>query len=263
MNSKRTWIEKLGDFISGKGFYLVVLICVAAIALSGYYLVRGLQDEPLDQPVSGSAAIFDQPTADPAPRMTARPSAAPSANPSAQPSAQPSAAPSARPSPTAQPSAQPSTQPDPVLTAPPSNPPTPAALVFTWPVNGTIIADYSVEALAYSETMGDWRTHDGLDLAASLGARVIATADGTISAVYQDDFMGTVVEIDHGNGLFSRYASIAEVPTVKVGDKVKTGTVIGSVGTTAAAESGRPPHLHFAIYQDGDPVDPRGFLPER
>lgn len=36
MNSKRTWIEKLGDFISGKGFYLVVLICVAAIALSGY-----------------------------------------------------------------------------------------------------------------------------------------------------------------------------------------------------------------------------------
>ena len=42
MNNKRTWIEKLGDFISGKGFYLVVLICVAAIALSGYYLVRGV-----------------------------------------------------------------------------------------------------------------------------------------------------------------------------------------------------------------------------
>ena len=60
MNNKRTWIEKLGDFISGKGFYLVVLICVAAIALSGYYLVRGVRDgldETLDQPVSGSAAI--------------------------------------------------------------------------------------------------------------------------------------------------------------------------------------------------------------
>ena len=44
-NHKRSWTEKLGDFISGKGFYLVVLICVAAIALSGYYLVQGLGGE--------------------------------------------------------------------------------------------------------------------------------------------------------------------------------------------------------------------------
>ena len=259
MNSKRTWIEKLGDFISGKGFYLVVLICVAAIALSGYYLVRGLQDEPLDQPVSGSAAIYDHPTASPAPRATAQPSAAPSARPSAAPSARPSAVPSAQPTPTAQPAAQP----DPVLTAPPASQPTPAALVFTWPVNGTIIADYSVEALAYSETMGDWRTHDGLDLAVTLGTRVIATAAGTVLAVYQDDFMGTVVEIDPGKGLVSQYASLAEVPTVKVGDTVETGTVIGSVGTTAAAENGRQPHLHFAMYQDGNPGDPHDYLPAR
>ena len=249
MNSKRTWIEKLGDFISGKGFYLVVLICVAAIALSGYYLVRGLQDETLDQPVSGSAAIYDQPTVNPGPRVTAQPSVRPSAAPSSQPSAAPSA--------------QPTTEPDPVLTAPPSTEPTPAALVFTWPVNGTIIADYSVETLIYSETMGDWRTHDGLDLAVTLGAKVIATANGTVSSVFQDDFMGTVVEIDHGNGLVSQYASLAEVPTVKVGDAVKTGTVIGSVGTTAAAENGRQPHLHFSLYQDGSPVDPHDYLPAR
>ena len=251
MNSKRTWIEKLGDFISGKGFYLVVLICVAAIALSGYYLVRGLQDETLDQPVSGSAEIVERPTVNPGPRVTAQP------RPSAAPSTQPSAAPSAKPAATAQPTAES----DPVLTAPPSAEPTPAALVFTWPVNGTIIADYSVETLAYSETMGDWRTHDGLDLAVTLGTKVIATANGTVSAVYQDDFMGTVVEIDHGNGLTSQYASLAEVPTVKVGDAVKTGTVIGSVGATAAAENGRQPHLHFAMYQNGSPVDPHNYLP--
>ena len=254
MNNKRTWIEKLGDFISGKGFYLVVLICVAAIALSGYYLVRGIwYDETLDQPVSGSAAIYDPPTANPGGRVTAQPSAAPSARPSAQPTAQPTAAPTA----------QPTQEPDPVLTAPPAAQPTPAALVFTWPVNGTVIADYSVEALVYSETMGDWRTHEGLDLAVSLGAKVIATADGTVSAMYQDDFMGTVVEIDHGNGLVSRYANLAEVPAVKVGDGVKTGTVIGSVGATASLESGLPAHLHFAMYQGGSPVDPRDRLPAR
>ena len=249
MNSKRTWIEKLGDFISGKGFYLVVLICVAAIALSGYYLVLGLQDETLDQPVSGSAEIVERPTVNPGPRMTAQPSAAPSARPSAAPSAKP------------EPTAQPAAESDPVLTAPPSAEPAPAALVFTWPVNGTVIAGYSVEALAYSETMGDWRTHDGLDLAVTLGTKVLAAANGAVSAVYQDDFRGTVGEIDHGNGLVSQYASLAEVPTVKVGDAVKTGTVIGSVGTTAAAENGRQPHLHFAMYQDGSPVDPLDYLP--
>lgn len=243
-NSKRTWIEKLGNFISGKGFYLVVLICVAAIALSGYYLVQGVRsgvDETLDQPVSGSAAIMETPSANPAPRMTAQPSAKPSAAPSAVPSTEPAV----------------------LSTVPPSNPPAPAALVFTWPVNGSIIADYSVEALAYSETMGDWRTHEGLDLAAAQGTQVIATADGTVSAVFQDDFMGTTVKIDHGNGLVSQYASLNETPAVAVGDQVKTGTVIGSVGTTAVAENGRLPHLHFAMYQDNNPVDPHDYLPER
>ena len=253
MNNKRTWTEKQGDFISGKGFYLVVLICVAAIALSGYYLVRGAQDDVLDQPASGSAAIREQPTANPSPRMTAQPSAAPSAKPSAKPSAEPSVSVSAEPSA--------------VLTAPPAASaapaPKPAALVFTWPVNGAIIADYSAEALAYNETMGDWRTHDGVDLGASLGTKVIATAAGTVSAIYQDDFMGTVVEIDHGNGLVSQYANLAEVPTVAVGDGVETGTVIGSVGATAAAESGRQAHLHFAMYQNGGPVNPLDHLPEK
>ena len=247
MNNKRTWIEKVGDFISGKGFYLVVLICVAAIALSGYYLVQGVRgglDDTLDQPVSGSAAIT-QPTANPAPRMTAQPSAAPSAKPSPAPSAVPSAQPSA------------------ALTTLPSAEPAPAALVFTWPVNGTIIADYSVEALAYSETMGDWRTHDGLDLAVTLGTQVSAAADGTVSAIFEDNFMGTTVEIDHGNGLVSQYANLAEVPTVAVGDTVKTGSVIGSVGSTAVAENGRQPHLHFAMYQDGNPADPHNYLPQR
>ena len=258
MNSKRTWIEKLGDFISGKGFYLVVLICVAAIALSGYYLVQGVRgglDETADQPVSGSAAIRDTPSAAPTAKPTARPSAAPSPKPSQQAQPSPSAAPSASEEPAA------------ALSAPPSQAPTepsaPAALVFTWPVNGTILAGYSVDALAYSETMGDWRTHDGLDLAVALGAQVYAVADGTVSAIYQDDFMGTTVEIDHGNGLTSVYSNLQEVPTVMVDAKVSTGSVIGSVGATAVAENGRLAHLHFSMYQDGTPVDPGDYLPER
>lgn len=252
MNNKRTWIEKLSDFISGKGFYLVVLICVAAIALSGYYLVQGVRgglDQPLDQPVSGSAAIQDTPSAAPSVKPTAKPTDPPAAG-----SAKITAPPSAAPSPSVQP--QPSQAPAPSMA--------PAPLVFTWPVKGTVIAGFSAEALAYSETMGDWRTHNGVDIAASLGTQVLAAAAGTVSAIYEDDLMGTVVEIDHGQGgLKSQYANLASVPTVQVGDEVSTGTVIGSVGQTAASESGRAAHLHYALLKEGYPVDPADYLPEQ
>ena len=248
MNNKRTWLEKMSDFISGKGFYLVVLICVAAIALSGYYLVQGVRgglDQTLDQPVSGSAAIVE-PSAEPSVRPTVRPSDSPAASSAKITTPPASEAPSA---------SVPSEAPAPSVA--------PAPLVFTWPVKGAIIAGYSAEALAYNETMGDWRTHNGLDIASEQGTQVLAAAAGTVTALYEDDLMGTMVEIDHGQGLVSQYANLAAVPTVKVGDAVATGTVIGSVGQTAAAESGRASHLHYALLKDGYPMDPADYLPEQ
>jgi len=253
MNHKRTWIEKFSDFVSGKGFYLVVLICVAAIALSGYYLVQGVRSgvkDTLDQPVSGSAAIVVTPTTSPTPSVRPTdPPAAGSARITAAPSPSPAPTPSAKPVPSAVPSVAPSLA--------------PAPLVFTWPVKGAIIAGLSVETLAYSETMGDWRVHEGIDIAAPLGTQVLAAANGTVSKLAQDDLMGTIVEIDHGQGLVSRYANLAAAPTVSVGDEVRTGDVIGSVGETAASESGRQAHLHYSLLKDGQAVDPEDYLPQQ
>ena len=249
MNRKRTWIEKVSDFITGKGFYLVVLICVAAIALSGFYLVQGmrggLSDGETDLPVSGSAAIMGGPSAAPAPSPVPSPAVTPRPTPTPAPTPSPTPAPT--PTPTPSPTPEPTS--------------TPAALVFTWPVKGSIEASFSIEALAYDATMGDWRIHDGLDIAAALGTQVLATASGSVSAVYQDDLMGTVVVVDHGDGLTSLYANLAEVPTVAVGDAVSTGSVLGSVGDTAAAERGRVSHLHFAMYQNDLPIDPTDYMP--
>lgn len=243
MNRKPRLFDKIADFVTGKGFYLVVLVCVAAIALSGFYLFRSVRgsltgDDP-DQPVSGSASI----TVTPPPVNSAPPRV--------------SAPPVRSPAPTATP------QPTPEPTPEPTPIPTPVALVFTWPVNGSVITPYSVEALAYDETMGDWRTHAGLDLSADLGTQVMATAAGTVSAIYDDDLMGTTVEIDHGNGLVSVYSNLAAVPTVKAGDSVSTGSILGSVGDTAIAEGGRSPHLHFAMSLDGKAVNPEDYLPQR
>lgn len=247
MNRKPNFFDKATEFISGKGFYLVVLLCVAAIGVSGYFLMRsiaGAGEEP-SAAAAGTTQMPDDQTA-------ARPS------PSVQPTARPSASPS--PVPTLTPSVPPTETPD--SSPEPTEMVKPAALVFTWPVKGAVIASYSVETLLYDETMLDWRTHEGLDIASSLGTKVLATAAGTVSEVYDDELMGTTVVIDHGNGLASVYSNLAAKPTVAEGDSVRTGDVIGSVGDTAAAESGRASHLHFAMYKNDLPADPEEYLPD-
>lgn len=255
MHKKPNVFEKIGNFITGKGFYLVVLICVAAIALSGFYLIRsvnGAFDSNEDQPVSGSAALT---SASPSPSTTTTPKVTASPNPSASSSPSPVVTASPSPAVTSIPSPSPSSSPEPVSS--------PAALVFTWPINGSIITAYSVEALAYDITMGDWRTHSGIDIAASVGTEVKAAAAGTVSAIYEDDLLGTTIVIDHGNDLTSIYSNLAAVPTVKTGAKVSTGTVIGTVGNTAPAESALNPHLHFAMFCFDVAVNPLDYLPER
>ena len=253
MNRKPSFFEKIGTFISGKGFYFVVLLCVAAIALSGFYLIRGVRAGLTGEagPVSASDALPD----------VSR-SPAPVASPAASPSAEPDLpVQSLRPTPRPAQTQEPAPVPSPAQTPEPSK--TPAPLVFTWPVTGSVVAGYTVETLAYDETMGDWRTHAGLDIAASLGTQVKAAASGTVTSVAEDDFLGTVVTVDHGEGLISVYANLAAAPTVKAGDRVSTGSVLGAVGDTAVSERGRGAHLHFALYRNNAPLDPEELLPER
>lgn len=264
MNKKPTFVENLRKFVEGKGFYVLVLVCVAAIGVSGFYLLRAAEENPgLDAPVSGTAAVTVTPSPSPAPTATAKPAPSPSPKPSASASPRPAATPPVvtvpSPSPSASPSPSPSDAPSP---SPSVIPARPTALVYTWPVKGAVLADFSLETLAYDETMGDWRTHSGIDIAAAPGSTVFAAADGTVQRVYADDLMGTTVVIDHGNGVVSTYANLQTAPAVAEGDIVHTGSVIGAVGATAIAESGRPGHLHFELCEDGIAVDPELYLPE-
>lgn len=262
MNNKPSFGENLKKFVEGKGFYVAVLVCVAVIGISGFFLLNSITNPPEEAPASGSASV----TVTPSPSPSATPSALPSTSPKPSHSAspKPSASPSPRVTPptvtvpSATPSPSPSASPSP---APSDLPSQSTALVYTWPVKGSVLADFSLETLAYDETMGDWRTHSGIDIAAAPGTTVLAAADGTVSEVSADDLMGTTVVIDHGNGVFSSYANLQTVPTVEEGDSVRTGDVIGAVGTTAIAESGRPGHLHFEMYEDGIAVDPELYLP--
>lgn len=244
-------LERVGDFMEGRGFYIVLTLCVAAIGISGYYLFSSLQMGGEEAAVSAptQVVVAVSPTVEAVkPTVTASPT--PSATPTPTPSEAPSAAPSATPAPAQTPAEE--------TTAPAQ-----AADFFIWPLRGQVVADWSLEVLAYDETMGDWRTHSGIDISAPVGTEVMAVANGTVASVEQDDLMGTTVTIAHADGVESIYANLAAVPTVEAGDQVQVGDIIGATGTTAAAESARAPHLHLEMRKDGESVDPLSYLPEQ
>ena len=147
----------------------------------------------------------------------------------------------------------------PTLDVEPDVLPAPPRLIVS-PLTGETVAAFSVDALAYNETLGDWRTHDGIDIAADVGTPVLAACSGTVTEIAQDDLLGTLVRITHDGGYESTYANLQSVPAVGEGQYVSAGQVIGSVGTTSLIEAGSVPHLHFAVKRDGVSIDPKEFL---
>ncbi len=98
--------------------------------------------------------------------------------------------------------------------------------------------------------------HTGLDFRASTGDPVRATANGKVASAGWAGGYGRMVEIDHGNGLSTRYGHLSEIG-VKVGESIKIGQVIGAVGSTGRSTG---PHLHYETRIDGEAVDPQKFL---
>ena len=98
--------------------------------------------------------------------------------------------------------------------------------------------------------------HTGLDFRAATGDPVRVTANGKVASSGWAGGYGRMVEIDHGNGLSTRYGHLSEIDA-KVGDIVKIGQVIGLVGSTGRSTG---PHLHYETRIDGEAVDPQKFL---
>jgi murein DD-endopeptidase MepM/ murein hydrolase activator NlpD len=98
--------------------------------------------------------------------------------------------------------------------------------------------------------------HTGLDFRAQMGDPVRATANGKVVNSGWSGGYGRMVEIDHGNGLSTRYGHLSQID-VKVGDIVRIGQVIGEVGSTGRSTG---PHLHYETRIDGEAVDPQKFL---
>lgn len=230
--------NRFRKFFQEKGYYIVLFLCILAVGVSGYLFVSGAVSEKkaLSEPTLSVATSAEIPT-----------SGTSGGKPAEKPSSQSKPAASSQDT-----SAE--------ASVPVTEPAAETLSVRVWPVSGNTLESYSMQALSYNETTQDWRTHDGIDLSALVGEPVRAACSGTVSAVFDDEFLGTTVVISHPEGYETVYSNLAAMPAVSAGMQVTAGDTIGSVGETALLESASSPHLHFSVRQNGQSVDPAKFV---
>ena len=214
--------KKFSGNISGKGYYIALILCAVAIGITGYLYYRNANDaKQLNNPVEDTAPQLRDDDMEVV----------------------------ATPGDDDQVSVQ---EPDNITVQKPTE--------IVMPVSGETAAPYSMEMLSYNQTTRDWRVHDGMDIAAEAGTQVCAAAEGTVYTVCEDETMGMTVVISHSGGYITEYASLGENVQVKAGDTVTAGQCIGYVGSSALLESAIGDHVHFEVTCNGKTVDPMEFL---
>lgn len=129
-----------------------------------------------------------------------------------------------------------------------------AATPSIMPTKGWLTSAFSMERVHPILHLA--RPHEGIDVAAPMGAEIEAPAAGTVTEVKWEDGYGNFVTIDHGYGLVTRYAHCSKILVVR-GQRVKRGQKIALVGATGLATG---PHLHYEVWVAGKPVDPLHYV---
>ncbi|MFI3253867.1 MAG: M23 family metallopeptidase [Eubacteriales bacterium] len=253
----RKIVSKFSNFVLGNGFYIALTLCVALIVLSGYYLMESLSPTTtVVTPVSGVPEIIipeEEPVVSTTPELPeiVTPVITPEpVVPVVQAEEEEELPEEEQPEEELPEEELPELLEEEVV------------LSYCMPTVGEVTQIHSMDVLIYHAVMGDWRTHEGIDIAANIGTEVMSVADGVVSAVYEDDMMGTTLVISHGDEIQSVYANLGEFPSVAVDDWVLGGQIIAVVGDSALAESGSEPHLQFSMRKNGESVDPMDYLPE-
>ena len=247
-------MEQIKKFLRSRGFALALLACLVAAAAAGVWAVRTVRDElkksyddlttPQEEPAPEPQLTLDpqeddvwqQPVTDAAESAANVPKPASSASSSGAQSGsglvhEPSALQGA--------------------SSPASSSAAPAS---TQPVSGRVLNAYSGDELVYSKTLGDWRTHNGVDYAADKGAEVTAPAAGKVVETGTDDKWGPVVAIEDASGRIWRVCGTTDAK-VKKGDTVSAGQTIGKVGSVSC-ECAEESHIHLEVMEGEKYLDP-------
>lgn len=130
-----------------------------------------------------------------------------------------------------------------------------STLPAIWPVDeATLTSPFGWRRSPFGRR---WKFHSGIDLGAPYGTPIYATNDGLVTFSGWHSGHGRMVDVDHGNGVMTRYCH-ASTLLVDAGDVVSVGDMVGLVGSTGMSTG---PHLHFEIFFDGEQVDPLDYLP--
>ncbi|MGQ9569850.1 MAG: M23 family metallopeptidase [Thermodesulfovibrionales bacterium] len=124
------------------------------------------------------------------------------------------------------------------------------------PVNGYITSPYGIRE--HPKTKAE-EFHSGIDITSEPGTPIRATADGIVSFSGWNGGSGNLVVLEHGFGYCTLYAH-NKLNTVKVGEKVKRGDIIGYIGSTGNATG---PHVHYEIWKDGNSINPKRYIEGR
>ena len=231
-------MEHLKQFFKQKGLYLACLALVFAATAAGVLALRSVLNHVVqltntaqeDAPWQDDTTVNKPDTTQPEPVRT--PAPASSASPSQDAA-----------------SSAPAASPAPAVSAAPSA----SAERFSDFWRGKLAAPYSGDELVYNATLGDWRTHNGVDMAAAAGAGVPAVQGGRVTAVQDDALWGGVVEIRDADGRTWRYCGVT--PGCVAGADLTAGEILGTV-STVPAEADAAAHVHLECLKDGSWIEP-------
>ena len=123
-----------------------------------------------------------------------------------------------------------------------------------------ITTGFSLTEPVYSKTLKDWRIHDGIDISAPLGEKVVAVNDGLIETIENGDLYGITVIIKHTDGKNSTYCNLEDNIELEEGQIINQGDIIGKIGESAVFEISEGPHLHFEMSENGKKIDPLSVI---
>ena len=221
-------VNKFLKFLSGKGFYAAVGVCLLTLGITAIAVTNNIPkvpNLPEEEPSTSITIIPETPSSEK--QVAGNVSGVKAESETEKPKEE--------------------------------TPKSTVATFFTLPLTGEVIKGYSERELVYSKTYGDMRIHLGLDIKAKSGDSVKASGDGVVLGVAKDPLYGTMITIDHGNGITGLYCGLNESVKVKQGQTVTAGQNIGAVGEVPC-ESSDESHLHLAFKENDKYISPLSLI---
>jgi len=229
-------MSKLNRFLNGKGFYIVLGICMIAVGVSAFAALDKASAPSAELQSSDTAQIVEESSSNETEANKGL-----SNIPDERQSSTPVTIQENEEASSVKPEGK------------------PVAKYFIFPVVGEVIKKFSATELQYSVTFNDMRLHTGIDIKADEGTAVKSAGDGVVTEILNDPQLGYTVKIDHGNGMVAIYGGLAKAVAVEVNDHVSSGTNLGPLGTVNN-ECLDASHLHLEFYKNSRAVDPLEYL---